>query len=61
MRFVREDEALRIIGLFSDGTGERGISKSVLKNLLVRNIILSFPLILTIEFNLLFFFYLSSS
>ncbi|KAL8524223.1 hypothetical protein ACS0TY_013981 [Phlomoides rotata] len=35
MCFMREDEALRTLGLFEDGTEEKGISKRVLKNMLV--------------------------
>lgn len=44
MRFMREDEALKTIRLFEDGSERKGISKRALKNWVVSNIVLLFLL-----------------
>lgn len=44
MRFMREDEALKTIRLFEDGSEQKGISKRALKNWVVSNIVLPFLL-----------------
>lgn len=42
MRFMREDEAVKTIRLFEDGSEQKGISKRALKNWVVSNSISSF-------------------
>lgn len=43
MRFMREDEALKTIGLFEGASDSKGISRRALKNWVV-NIIFKFPI-----------------
>lgn len=40
MRFMREDEALKTLHLFEEGTEEKGINKRALKNWVVSNFIM---------------------